>query len=71
MYEIRRQSFREISIHTPRVGSDHLLGIPTGLIKISIHTPRVGSDERWEQKPSSQHQFQSTLPVWGATVFKL
>ena len=36
--------------------------------RVSIHAPRVGSDE--ECKPSTRVMtpFQSTLPVWGATV---
>ena len=38
---------------------------------ISIHTPRVGSDHGITWAMSSALLFQSTLPVWGATVEKL
>ena len=57
-----------ISIHAPRVGSDggiHAVSIyPKG---ISIHAPRVGSDSLGAS-PTGIAVFQSTLPVWGATV---
>ena len=56
-----------ISIHAPRVGSD--LGVlhvqKTGLI--SIHAPRVGSDRAVGESDGTLGEFQSTLPVWGAT----
>ena len=46
----KRQVFvdaKNISIHTPRVGSDILIAVYINQIKpISIHTPRVGSDEQ-------------------------
>ena len=35
---------------------------------ISIHAPRVGSDERFGEIWEMDKRFQSTLPVWGATV---
>ena len=35
---------------------------------ISIHAPRVGSDARCIIWSRSRDQFQSTLPVWGATT---
>ena len=35
--------------------------------KISIHAPRVGSDSRRRPTTSTSLEFQSTLPVWGAT----
>ena len=58
----------DISIHAPRVGSDPdgdaQLGRPQ---KISIHAPRVGSDFCPAQVWATSTQFQSTLPVWGAT----
>ena len=56
-----------ISIHAPRVGSDILL---VGLWEtdgISIHAPRVGSDVAAPVLLVHIDQFQSTLPVWGAT----
>ena len=34
---------------------------------ISIHAPRVGSDDRVIELCDIKRQFQSTLPVWGAT----
>ena len=109
-----RASTNYISIHAPRVGSDHTL-TPWGkevqkfqstlpvwgatslvaaineVLEISIHAPRVGSDrprhggERRRkyfnprspcgERPAAwtgvilTWTFQSTLPVWGATVF--
>ena len=36
---------------------------------ISIHAPRVGSDDAAEHGLFGFTQFQSTLPVWGATIF--
>ena len=36
--------------------------------KISIHAPRVGSDEKPCNDYAKQSGFQSTLPVWGATI---
>ena len=40
-----------ISIHTPRVGSDHFCARLGYTERISIHTPRVGSDlELYERK---------------------
>ena len=57
-----------ISIHAPRVGSDGVsLGAST-LLEISIHAPRVGSDGAGPDLTVVQIKFQSTLPVWGATV---
>ena len=35
---------------------------------ISIHAPRVGSDALPIPTAASSIQFQSTLPVWGATI---
>ena len=35
---------------------------------ISIHAPRVGSDARSIATASPAYAFQSTLPVWGATL---
>ena len=56
-----------ISIHAPRVGSD---SCPCGLAsggRISIHAPRVGSDPTFRERMAAVKEFQSTLPVWGAT----
>ena len=39
-----RLSLLAISIHAPRVGSDHNLALVGVVAVISIHAPRVGSD---------------------------
>ena len=57
-----------ISIHAPRVGSDQVGYVPAARCKISIHAPRVGSDGLCLQSCAGDGPFQSTLPVWGATV---
>ena len=58
-----------ISIHAPRVGSDRKDHTRTrGPAQISIHAPRVGSDFPFPASRTSPRKFQSTLPVWGATV---
>ena len=56
-----------ISIHAPRVGSDDSNRRTHTTIGISIHAPRVGSDPCRGTICRVQMQFQSTLPVWGAT----
>ena len=57
-----------ISIHAPRGGSDHDKGIPPVFgYQISIHAPRGGSDRNPLQRSDVYGQFQSTLPVGGAT----
>ena len=59
-----------ISIHAPRVGSDSggQGKRPQPHILISIHAPRVGSDwSAWARELAELQEFQSTLPVWGAT----
>ena len=38
---------------------------------VSIHAPRVGSDLILRDSTEYYRKFQSTLPVWGATVFRL
>ena len=57
-----------ISIHTPLAGSDQaeLLGL-RGHGVISIHTPLAGSDSLLTIIIRSLSQFQSTLPLRGAT----
>ena len=57
-----------ISIHAPRVGSDHVLQCGVVDPGISIHAPRVGSDDGGHALFVYDTQFQSTLPVWGATL---
>ena len=56
-----------ISIHTPRGGSDPKGNIAHGKVKISIHAPRGGSDVGGTSQPENPKEFQSTLPVGGAT----
>ena len=56
-----------ISIHAPRVGSDRAYVRMDYQVLISIHAPRVGSDVDSGYINWPDYQFQSTLPVWGAT----
>ena len=57
-----------ISIHAPRVGSDCWDGDEWIEQPISIHAPRVGSDVDKLTREKMLALFQSTLPVWGATL---
>ena len=57
-----------ISIHAPRVGSDQEQRISHAKWHISIHAPRVGSDRERFNRFVVAPVFQSTLPVWGATI---
>ena len=41
---LRVFGFKTISIHAPRAGSDHTVGLAGLCILISIHAPRAGSD---------------------------
>ena len=67
---LTRPAPRAISIHAPRVGSDRIAIDGKQLtIKISIHAPRVGSDDILIWRQRDWKLFQSTLPVWGATLF--
>ena len=61
----------DISIHAPRVGSDHRAP-PCGLPGIHFN-PRSPCGERRSAKPPSKPptKFQSTLPVWGATLLTM
>ena len=61
------EPMHEISIHAPRVGSDGGSAKRADAVNISIHAPRVGSDGQWEDAYEPEPEFQSTLPVWGAT----
>ena len=40
-------------------------------LKISIHAPRVGSDDAHADVATDLLEFQSTLPVWGATCMNV
>ena len=60
-----------ISIHAPRGGSD-FCAIKHGVVlRISIHAPRGGSDCCFKVCGRVNGQFQSTLPVGGATWLKM
>ena len=57
-----------ISIHAPRVGSDISERPPRG--RVGYFNPRSPCGERRRtscMRPSTA-EFQSTLPVWGATI---
>ena len=58
----------DISIHAPRAGSDAVRSVahPPDIL-ISIHAPRAGSDRYDMATSAAATQFQSTLPVRGAT----
>ena len=56
-----------ISIHAPRVGSDKQARINERVAEISIHAPRVGSDAKEREAVRKTTEFQSKLPLWGAT----
>ena len=58
----------KISIHAPRAGSDPELKLLHHIANISIHAPRAGSDDVCAIIHRIQYQFQSTLPVRGATI---
>ena len=59
-----------VKIHAPYVGSDLVLlwRLPPTTGPVSIHTPRMGSDTAWVFPGPFSPQFQSTLPIRGATT---
>ena len=57
-----------ISIHAPRVGRDLWTRFRPLFGQISIHAPRVGRDQIRLKLLDGTSQFQSTRPVWGATI---
>ena len=58
-----------ISIHAPRVGRDLPCRVQARHPRrISIHAPRVGRDGHGSSRHCEMSQFQSTRPVWGATI---
>ena len=58
-----------ISIHAPRVGRDRALRQQRAMTQaISIHAPRVGRDQERANLLRAKGVFQSTRPVWGATI---
>ena len=60
-----------ISIHAPPAGSDGRADNPKRIFCISIHAPPAGSDDQGYGDPDQIVQFQSTLPLRGATCFML
>ena len=59
---------KNISIHAPRVGSDHNFTLP--MEDFYNFNPRSPCGERrvYTWNPRNASIFQSTLPVWGATM---
>ena len=57
-----------ISIHAPRVGSDGIVNLPPK--PLNDFNPRSPCGERHALNESLEDgkKFQSTLPVWGATI---
>ena len=62
-----REHYRGISIHAPRAGSDSAPARCFCRTGISIHAPRAGSDIFEVSNLFCPKEFQSTLPVRGAT----
>ena len=62
------QVFGGISIHAPRVGRDQVSHVSDTGGGISIHAPRVGRDDSCLHACPLPKTFQSTRPVWGATM---
>ena len=60
---------RMISIHAPHAGSDYLTPVQFFTYMISIHAPHAGSDDV-KDVGIAYKQFQSTLPMRGATIFE-
>ena len=58
----------EVSIHAPRVGRDYVFTIRGADAIVSIHAPRVGRDFEDAMIAAGIMEFQSTRPVWGATL---
>ena len=46
-------------------------GLQPHRVRISIHAPRMGSDDAAPAAPEKPAKFQSTLPAWGATRWKM
>ena len=62
-----RVPLRFISIHSPRMGRDHILSPHERYEGISIHSPRMGRDNICIIWSCFFVRFQSTLPAWGET----
>ena len=63
--------YSDISIHAPRVGRDDHYKRVVERTAISIHAPRVGRDIDAVRAAIHDVLFQSTRPVWGATVIAI
>ena len=57
-----------VSIHAPRVGRDKEIQKYNPSLDVSIHAPRVGRDNLPAALRMMHTMFQSTRPVWGATL---
>ena len=65
---LEAQQGKAISIHAPRAGSDSSVArTAKNSTSISIHAPRAGSDYPLTAVGIAPKEFQSTLPVRGAT----
>ena len=67
--EVEQDQTQAISIHAARVGSDRMTSPNMTVAQIiSIHAARVGSDTAGRYGVIDVAIFQSTLPVWAATL---
>ena len=57
-----------VSIHAPRMGRDTYAPPIDHSCQVSIHAPRVGRDNMQRFGGEIAFKFQSTRPVWGATI---
>ena len=55
-------SYRDISIHAPRTGSDVLHQLNSAVDFISIHAPRTGSDTGGDSDPAANRDFNPRSP---------
>ena len=62
------QKFPDFNPRSPCGERPKILSTSVKDVPISIHAPRVGSDMDPSQMIASRFLFQSTLPVWGATI---
>ena len=68
--------YMEVSVvnfnpRAPCGARQHWVQLLGGVEVISIHAPRVGRDYRIPGTVNHKYKFQSTRPVWGATLFSL
>ncbi len=62
-----RSDEADVSIHAPNEGSDFNMVPDDAKREVSIHAPNEGSDLTQPRLRRLHHQFQSTLPMKGAT----